>query len=172
MRKLFQRAPAIPEALLERAGLDRRERVLAHGQTSDGSWLIGTRRALVLLHDDGPHRVPWERIRSVGWDNDASRLLLTELVEFGEPQPRHEFTLKDEGLLLQLIRERVQASIVVQRRIELDARHGFTVLGRRGSTAGEVSWLVEYDEGVDPAAPAVVAAVDAAVASARNDAGE
>ena len=69
----------------------------------------------------------------------------------------HEVRIADPGRLLQLVRERVTASVLLQRRVSLPgSRKGLMVVARRSPhRGGEISWAVEYDVGVDPADPAV-----------------
>jgi hypothetical protein len=67
----------------------------------------------------------------------------------------------------------VTASIVLQRHVPLPGRRTARVVGRRPPSGhGEITWLVEYDAGADPADPAVRAAVGAALDRARADIGE
>ncbi|GAA3673297.1 hypothetical protein GCM10022237_36200 [Nocardioides ginsengisoli] len=85
----------------------------------------------------------------------------------------HTLHLDDAGRLLQLVRERVTASIVVQRHVPVTGRRSVRILARRApGTHGDLAWFVEYDEGLDPADPAVDAVVQEALAAARADVGE
>ena len=84
----------------------------------------------------------------------------------------HTATLTDPGRLLELVRERVTASVVLQRHVTLGRRRGLRVIARRApSGAGAVQWVYEYDEGVDPDDPEVRAAADEALELARRDVG-
>ena len=107
---MFGRRDAVPAEVLSRAGLARGERVLAHAPTDDGTWLLGTRDALVVVEPVDVIRLPWETVESADWDRDAGRLEVAEVGEFGQPRPVHRFTLEDPRRLLQLVRERVTAS--------------------------------------------------------------
>ena len=148
-------------------------RPLAFAETTDGTWLIGTRTALVVVAGDLV-AIPWEHLEGADWDRDESRLRFTEIGEFGRPRPSYSFTLPDvePRALLELIRERVTASIVLQRGHLVSGKRGFKVLGRRSPAGGPISWMFEYDEGVDPDDPAVVDAADALLGQARADVGE
>ena len=53
------------------------------------------------------------------------------------------------------MRERVTASVVLQRRAVVQRPEGLNVVARRAPAGGEVSWMFEYDEGVDPDDPSV-----------------
>ncbi|KRB77395.1 hypothetical protein ASE01_11805 [Nocardioides sp. Root190] len=138
------------------------ERVLAHaGEVG------GTRDALYL-----PQRVLWEQVASADWDQEERTLTVVEVAPFGQPQPVHVVQLEEAGRLLQLVRERVTASIALQRHVAVRERRSVRILARQApALRGEVSWFVEYDDGLDPADPQVDAAVQAALAQARTDLG-
>ncbi len=135
----------------------------------------GTREALYLPGDISvrtPTRLAWEQIASADWDQESSTLRVVEVGRFGEPTPVHAVELADAGRLLQLVRERVTASIVVQRHAPVAARRSVRILGRRApSGRGEIAWFIEYDDGLDPLDPAVDAVVQRALAGARADVG-
>lgn len=141
------------------------ERLLASAERTDGAGAVGgTRDALYL-----PHRVPWERVATAEWDRDEETLQVVELAEFGAPQPTQDIPLRDPDRLLQLVRERVSASFVLQRFVEVSDGRGARILARRPPAGGPITWLVEYDTGLDPADPAVIAVVDPAVTAARAE---
>ena len=176
MRPLLHRAERVPGDVAARAGLGRGDKVLAHARTADGTWLLGTRSGLVIVPTSSGEPVEtlrWEEIETADWDRDAERLRVVEVGEFGWPKPVHEFTLADPRRLLQLIRERVTASVLLQRRVSLPgSRKGLMVVARRSPhRGGEISWAVEYDVGVDPADPAVEQAAEAALRGAREEVG-
>ena len=88
MRAPFPRAAKVPADVLARAGLPRGDKVLAHTQAADGSWLLGTRDALVLVPGDAAAasvRLPWEQVETADWDRDEERLRVAEVGEFGRP---------------------------------------------------------------------------------------
>ena len=148
------------------------ERLLAWARVRAGSDGVsgaigGTRNALYL-----PHRVAWEQVASADWDQEESVLRVVELAPFGQHSPVHRVPLEDADRLLQLVRERVTASIVVQRHVSVSGRQRVRVLGRRApGTHGEIAWFVEYDDALDPAAPDVDRVVQEALAAARRDLG-
>jgi len=174
MKRFLGRTPPAPADVVARAGLARGEKVLAAARSEDGTWALGTRDALVLLPaGDGaaPARIPWENVQAADWSRDDDRLRVSEVGEYGRPRPVHELVLAEPGLLLQLVRERVTASVVVQRRVEVADGRGLTVVGRRPPRGGDVSWAYELDPGVDPDDPAVREAAEAGVRSAAEELG-
>jgi hypothetical protein len=162
----------VPAGVRERARLSRGERVLAGAVTGDDTWLVGTRDALVIVTADDSTRVPWERVETADWAREQERLRVAEVGEFGQPRPVHTFTVTEPRRLLQLVRERVTASVVMQRRVVVRGRRGVLVIGRRAPRGdGEISWAFEYDEDVDPDDPMVRLVVDEALAAAQGEVG-
>lgn len=148
------------------------ERVLAWSGDDD-TVVAGTREAFYLsAAGRDVVRLPWERVEAADWDRDESVLRVAEAGVWGEQRLVHEVVLEDPRNLLQLVRERVTASIVLQRHIPVFQRRGLRVVGRR-SPAGDapVEWSFQYDEGVDPDDPTVRRAASAALAQARADTG-
>lgn len=159
--------------------VERGERLLAHASAPDAV-VGGTRDALYLVRSRGGGalgleetvRIPWEEIQAADWDQDAETLRVTEVGSWGEPRVEHRFTLTEPALLLQLVRERVTASIVLQRHVPVAGRRGVRVIARRAPHGDQpVVWLYEYDEGVDPDDPAVRRAAEAALAAAQLEVG-
>jgi hypothetical protein len=171
MRGISRRG--VPADVRTRAGLRRGERVLAAAAAGD-TWLLGTRDHLVVLADAGARRVPWEQVLRAHWDRDSERLTVVEVGEYGHPQPVHELTVTDPAeptLLLQLLRERVTASVVLQRRVDLGGRRGLVVVARRPPSGGPLSWAYDLDPGVDPGDPAVAAAAEQGLRAAAEELG-
>jgi hypothetical protein len=146
--------------------------VLAHAHSADDTWLLGTRRRLLLVSPDAVHGLAWERVEDAAWDTDGSRLRITGIGEYGEPRPSYTFQMDDPALLLQLLRERVTASIVLQRRVPVHGKLGLTVIGRRSPVGGPVAWMHAYDPGLDPVDPEVAAIADQALADAQAEVGD
>lgn len=160
IRSFRSRAPlevAPGERVLARAPLEGRTDAVAGG----------TRDAIYL-----PQRVPWEEVASADWDHEERTLTVTEVGRFGEPRAVHVLRLRDAERLLQLVRERVTASIALQRHVPVRDRRSVRVIARQApGRRGDVAWFVEYDEGLDPADPGVDEVVQAALAAARADLG-
>ena len=163
----------MPAEVLARADLPRGDRVLARAVSDDGTWLLGTRDALVMVKPDGTIRVAWERVETADWDRDKGRLRVAEVVEFGEVRPVHVFSVPDPGRLLPMVRERVSASVLLQRRVVVSGRRGLTVIARRPPRGrGDITWAYEFDVGMDPEAPAVQQATEEALRAAQQELGE
>ncbi|MFL6154762.1 MAG: hypothetical protein ACJ72D_01635 [Marmoricola sp.] len=170
--KLFSRAERAPELVVAAAGLDRREKVLAFAQDGD-RWLLGTRSALHVVEPGSePVRWGWEEVQAADWSKDDETLTISEVGSFGHQRAAYVFALENPDLLLQLVRERVTASVVLQRGYLITRKTGFKVIGRRSPDGGPIAWMFEYDDGIDPADPAVTAAAADALVRAKADVGE
>ncbi len=175
--KLFGRRERAPEVVLEAAGLDRRDKVLSFAQevlsASGQRWLLGTTAALhVVTPGEEPVTLRWETVQAADWNQDESTLTVTEIGEYGQQRASYVFNLENPILLLQLIRERVTASVVLQRGYLVEGKKGFKVIGRRSPNGGEITWMHEYDAGIDPERSDVQEAATQALVRARADVGE
>lgn len=179
MRNPLRRGPAVPPDVAARAGLPRGDRVLAGTGARDGTWLLGTRTALTIVSTPSTsvdpvetQTLPWERIQSADWSRDDDRLRITEVGEYGEPQANHLFQLDEPTRLLQLLRERVSASVVLQRRVTVNGRRGLFVIARRSPTGqGEIGWAYEFDAGIDPDDPEVRRLAESGLRAAAEELG-
>jgi hypothetical protein len=167
--RAFWRGPVVPDQVRSTVP----GRVLAAVQTVDGVWLAGTRDALhARSARDAPVDVPWERIQRADWDLDTSTLTIERLEDYGRPVHPLAFELAEPVMLLELVRERVTASVLLQRRVQLERKRGLSVIARRApSGLGPVTWAYEFDAGVDPQDPAVSAAAELALAEAQESLG-
>jgi hypothetical protein len=148
------------------------ERPLAWADTDGGGWLVGTRHGLVSVLDGAAVAVRWEDVQRADWDHDTATLRVEEVQDYGRPARHAAYVLEGAGALLALVRDRVTASIVAQRRVAVAGTRGFTVVGRRSPTGdGPVTWSCEFDRGVDPADPDVRSVAEAALADVRESVG-
>ncbi len=148
------------------------ERILAWAPLVGGAWVVGTRDALYLPAG----RLPWEQVEAADWERDLSRLRVSEVGRWGQPRVEHTLTLDESGAgadrLLQLLRERVTASVLLVRHVAITGRRGVRVVARRAPSGRRpVEWIYEYDAGIDPTDPVVQAAAATALESAKSDVG-
>ena len=140
------------------------ETALAAAKTADGRSVGGTRDALYA-----PFRIPWERVEAADWDSETSTL---RVVETDAEPVTVELEPEEPQRLLQLIRERVTASVVLQRHVPVASPLGLRVVARRApGRRGDLVWSVRYDDGVDPDDPAVRQLVADTLAAAKSDVG-
>jgi hypothetical protein len=146
--------------------------MLAWARLQDGTWVAATRDAVYLPSV----RLPWEQVEAADWDRENDRLRVTEVGRWGESRVVHTLTFDDAdsgaGRLLQLVRERVTASVLLVRHVPITGRRGVRVVARRApSGRSAVQWFYEYDDGIDPDDPFVRAAAETALSAARSDVG-
>jgi len=168
--RLFSSGPSVPAEV--RAAVPGRP--LAAVQADDSTWLLGTRESFHAVRPDGASLVDlrWERVQRADWDRDTETLQVVGVEDYGSPVPAYSFVVGEPGGLLPLVRERVTASVVLQQRVDLERKRGFSVSGRRSpSGRGEVPWAYEFDRGIDPADPAVMSAAEAALRDAQESLG-
>ena len=151
------------------------EHILAAVELTDAHWVAGTRSA-VYLPTDSPNtvrRVGWEKIERASWDSEASVLTIFETTDFGTPLRATELKVDDPGRFGQLLRERVDASIVVQRHVPLAGKRGVRIVGRRNpaTTDAAVTWNFVLDKGLEPDQPGVLDAAEAALKQVRDEFG-
>jgi hypothetical protein len=137
------------------------EVVLARGTSQTGEAVLAT--PLALYVPDRDLRVPWDRVSSATWADPTLRVLTTG------PRETYALDLEDAGLLPQVIRERVQASILVSELVQLrdDARARFSAR-REPAGDSEVRWTVTFDEGLDPGDPELRRLADRALDRLRQ----
>ena len=148
--------------------------MLAWAAAGSGACVAGTRDALYVAGSpEVPDvRIPWEEVEAADWDKETSVLRVSEVGSWGRQRPEHTFSLDEPGRLLELVRERVTASVVLQRHVALEGRRGVRVIARRAPRGDQpVQWVYEYDEGIDPDDPFVQQAAAEALAGARDEVG-
>ena len=147
----------------------RKERMLASTTAASGETVAGSRDALFV----GDRRIPWEEVEAADWDSDSDTLRVSEVGAWGEERREHSVVLEEPGRLLELVRERVTASVLLQRHVRVRGRRGVRVVARRAPSGDRpIAWFFEYDEGVDPDDPEVRAAATATLASCREEVGD
>ena len=88
---------------------------------------VGGRERRGLAPAAGRRRVAAARLEQVdraSWDEGAERLVVVEVADFGRPQPRHQLALREPRRLLDLVRERVTASVLLTRHVPVPAAAG------------------------------------------------
>jgi hypothetical protein len=168
----LRRTPWPPEldANVRQASGRGRDGILAAIETRDGHWVAGTRAALYLPDGDVMRRVGWEQVERAEWNSDESVL---HVWESGPPVRRSDLALDDAGRFGQLLRERISASVLVQRHVPLVGSKGVRIVGRRSpaSTGSAVSWTVVPDQGLDLEQPGLRQRAEAALAQVSDEFG-
>jgi hypothetical protein len=162
----------LPAAVARALPLQPGERVLASAEDDTGRWYVGTALALLVPEHDGWRRLSWESIERATWDRDSERLVVVETAEFGRPEPTSRAALSSPERLLELIRERITASIVITMFEPVAGKRGVTVSGRRSPHSDDdIVWSVLVDPGLDADSEEVRAAAQRGLAAARSEIG-
>jgi hypothetical protein len=170
MVTMWPRAMSLPADVKASMTLARGERVLAAAPDASGNWLAGSARALHLGSPTGWTVLPWERVDRASWDRDAEQLEVIEVAEFGQPQPHHVHQIGDPGRLLELVHERVTASVLITRHVPVEGSRGLRIVGRRApGTDGPVIWSALLDDALDPQDPRVAEALEQGLELARGE---
>ena len=109
-------------------------------------------------------------MHSADWEPEEEQLRISEIGEFAEQRPVHVLSLSEPDRLLDLVRERVTSTMVLQRHVPIRGDKGVFVIARR-SPAGETTWYFDFQQGIDPLDPEVRRLAHAAMARIRADHG-
>ena len=131
-------------------------RVLAWCAAGEGGFAAATDERLRCSDPELDAR--WPQILGAAWDAPMMELTLWGAGSAGTVRLR----LEDAGVLPQVVRERIMASLLVQQHVAIVGERGVRFLARRDPTTDEVSWQRVVDPGLDIADPQVAAAVDRA----------
>lgn len=154
---LFRRPPAEVTALLSPG-----ERPLAWGVLSGGGQVVATDGRLHAT--DHGLDVPWVQILAAAWDEPVLEVRLLSVA--GEESLR--LVLEDPGRVPEVVRERVEQSLMVDKVVPIVGKLGVRFLARRDPVGDEVFWQRVVDPGLDVTDAAVAAAVDSAEAELRS----
>ncbi len=168
----FDRRPAVPaEVRREATELgDPGARLLAAATTADGSWLVATDRALWVPRRAVRHRIGWEQVDTASWDRESEILTVLQAAPLGERPRRWTFRLDDPGDLLLVVRERVNATVVLARTVRI-GEASVRVVARRAPGQDELSWVVSAGRGLDVSDPSVHGRLQLEVARLRSELG-
>ena len=159
------------------------ERVLAWMPVGESS-LVATETALVLpaespssapsgtpdaLATDAT-RVPWDRVLRASWEPEIVEVT-AQSAGGGRPAVYRVRIDTDPGVLPEVVRERVTASIVVQHHAVLDGDRGARFIARRVPGTTDLRWSVVFDPGLDPTDPALRDAADEVLTTLRTSLG-
>ena len=161
-RRYWARSPELVRAVVQ-ASPDPDERVLAWGTLArDEGWLVATSRGLrrvpADLTLDRAGEVPvllWHEIGSAKWNKiaDGGTFDVVPLAEV-EPgvqarQPVERHVLVDARDLPQIVRRRVDQTVVASRRSPLPGGGGVLLVARRIPGQAAREWTVVFDDDAD-----------------------
>lgn len=160
------RAGRLPSDARAGLRLEPGERVIAHARTGDGEYVVATDRA---LHLPGGEHLGWESIDHAAWKD--GRLHVRQLMDpDGDARELH-LRLADPHSLPQAVRERVTATIAINRYFRLFGERGVRIVGRRRPGSEAVAWTFAFDPGLDPDDPELRAMAEQALGDLRRQTG-
>lgn len=163
-----RRSAVLPEGIRSILALDPGERVLGAASDDAGTVLVGTTTHLcAVAGTEVLLRRPWHLVDSARWDDQRSSLAVT-WVDGGR---RAGWVLGEAAGLLQVLRERVQASVVLAESVDLGPGRTARVVIRRDLAGGELLGQTILGRGVRPDDPEAVEATEAALAGVREQVG-
>ncbi|MBD0292832.1 MAG: hypothetical protein ICV70_04555 [Jiangellaceae bacterium] len=147
--------------------LESGERVLAHATTPDGP-AVATDRRLLFPTADGTAAVAWDDVDRATWSGEEGLLVVVETPPLGARRREHRLRIDDGRTFLDVVREQVNASIVISRYLPIEPGRGVQVIGRRRPDQ-TLRWVVRPDAGLDVDAPGTRQRIAAAVAEVRAE---
>lgn len=167
----WSRTRGVPEAaysswassLSARSG--RQVRILAWASTSDG-FALASPSVLSYGDESGWDHLGWHEIERGGWDEETG-MLTWSLYGGGTG----EVSLTDPGRLPEVFRERVSASIVMEKLVPIRNGRGVLISGRRDLANGDdaITWNSTLQRGLTWQMEGVQAATEHAIAQVRSE---
>jgi hypothetical protein len=125
--------PSVPDEVATRVTLGSGEKILAAAQDDEaGDWVVATTWRLVTVSESGEVAIdsPWLEVDSGSWDPDTWRLG----VSWVDGSPVTQWLLEERtgpGRLPPILHDRVSASVVLTRHLDLGARRTARVVIRK-----------------------------------------
>jgi hypothetical protein len=147
--------------------LRRGERPLAHGNldAAEGESAVATAKAL-YVHG---RVIPWDQILKATWEEPWLTLNISDEAYRGSEQMRLQ--LQDSRKFLDVVRDRITASVIVTDRRTLPGGAVATFAARRRSQDGSVHWTVVFDGSPDTSDPQLRAEAESVLADLRGSLG-
>jgi hypothetical protein len=171
----WSRSRGLPRAIYDswRSSLatqpGRPGRILAWATTS-GGFCIASLATLSYGDEEDWKHVGWHEIERGAWNAELRKLTWALHAAPGEPSPRGSLELIEPGRVPELFRERIVATIAIEKFVPLVGERGVTITARRdlGGT-GAVAWHSTLTRGLNWQTAGVRAAVDQAMEQVRTE---
>jgi hypothetical protein len=147
----------------------RPARILAWATTSTGFCIAGP-ATLSYGDEKGWEHLGWHEIERGAWNAELRKLTWSLHAAAGKPSPRGSLEMIEPGRLPELFRERILATIAIEKFVPLVGERGVTISARRdlGGT-GTVAWHSTLTRGLSWQTAGVRAAVDQAMEQVRTE---
>lgn len=138
------RRPGLDNDVRERLDLAPKERILAFADDGEGRSVVASETALHVQRLPPEYsRLGWEQIERASYDPGVLTVVLS--ADLGGSTLR--IPVGDGRDLPVVVRDRVTASVIVDRFVALDGDAGVRIVGRRGSS-GDIVWRADLDPGL------------------------
>lgn len=171
----WSRSRGLPRAVHEswRSSLaaqpDRPARIFAWARTSTG-YGIASLTTLSYGDEEGWKHIGWHEIERGSWNAELGTLSWVLHAAPGKPSPRGSLELVKPGRLPELFRERISATIAIERFVPLLGERGVTISARRDlGASGAVAWHSTLRRGLSWETDGVRDAVDQAMEQLRTE---
>jgi hypothetical protein len=145
------------------------DRLLAWATTRSG-FCIASAATLSYGREGAWEHIGWHEIERGGWNAELHKLTWVLYAAPGEAPTRGSLELADLGRLPELFRERISATIAVERFVPLAGERGVIIAARRDLGAGSaVTWHGTLTRGLSWQTDGVPAAVDQAMEQVRAE---
>ena len=147
----------------------RPSRILAWATTPTG-FCIASLAIFSYGNERGWEHVGWHEIERGGWNAELQKLSWVRYADPGEAPTRCSVELTEPGRFPELFRERISATIAVERFVPLAGERGVIIAARRDlGASGAVSWHGTLTRGLNWQTAGVQAAVDQAMEQVRAE---
>lgn len=171
----WSRSRGLPRAIYDswRSSLGtqpgRPGRILAWATTPRG-FCIASPATLSYGDEEDWKHVGWHEIERGAWNAELRKLTWSLHAAPGKPSPRGSLELVEPGRVPALFRERILATIAIEKFVPLVGERGVTITARRdlGGT-GTIAWHSTLTRGLNWQTAGVRAAVDQAMEQVRTE---
>jgi hypothetical protein len=171
----WSRSRGLPKAIYDSWRLSlaaepgRPTRILAWASTSTG-FCIASLAALSYGDQEDWRHVGWHDIERGSWNAELRTLSWVLHAAPGASSPRGSLELVEPGRLPGLFRERILATIAVEKFVPLVGERGVTITARRDlGGSGTIAWHSTLTRGLSWQTDGVRAAVDQALEQVRTE---
>ena len=147
----------------------RPARILAWAMTPAG-FCIASPATFSNGNEDAWEHIGWHEIERGGWNAELRTLSWVFYAAPGQAATRGSLELIESGRMPELFRERISATIAVEKFVPLSGERGVTITARRDlGGGGAVSWHGTLTRGLSWQTNGVPAAVDQAMEQVRAE---
>lgn len=166
--RLGRRGPAVPDEVAAALG-DGAGAVLSFARdVRSTAYVVGTKTHVYAVRSGSVELDrPWHMVDTGSWDDETRRLT----VQWVDKAPAAVWELDDPGTFPQVLRERVQASVVLADEVDLGAKRRARVVVRKDLATGALMGQTILGRGVRSTDPGVREGTRAALDRLREQVG-